>query len=142
MKTLTLRNGDLALGPGGHQVATGVTKLRQDLGVLVREELGVDRFHPSWGTILPRYVGGTADPELAMYVRSEVNRLLQNYIAAQTLQMEADATAGRRPRYTSDEILAVVDGVQVQTIGTRLNVKVTVRTAAGSTATILRTVEA
>lgn len=140
MKTFKLEGGDLVIGSGGFTTVRGSDKLQQDLGAIVREELGTDRFHPRWGTVLHRYIGRPIDRESAMYVKGEINRLLQNYMMVQTNLLQADATAGHRPRFTPSEVISAVREVSVQQRRDYFNIKVTVRTFAGADVTILRTV--
>lgn len=141
MRTLELRNGDLVLGPGGYSMVQGAAKVRQDLAAIVREAIGTDRFHPRFGTVLYDYLGGYQDTEVLMLIRAEVHRCIQNYMMVQSEQVTSDMAAGRRPRYTPDELVAGVDSVQVQSRYDRFNIKVTVSTASGDDVTLLRTVE-
>lgn len=140
MKTLQLVNGDLQIGPGGYVMIEGSDKVIQDLGVMVREAMGVDRFHPRWGSILDDFIGLPIGPETHMRVRSEIYRVIQNYIVMQTRAIEMDMNAGRKPRYRPEEIVVDVADVKIQQFYDRLNVKVTIQTSDGETHTILRTV--
>lgn len=140
MKTLEIRNGDLALGSDGYATVTGSKKVFQDLGILVREPLGADRFHTRWGSILEDYIGQWSNDESKLRVQSEIQRLIQNYIVMQTRQIEADAATNRRPRYSPDEIVVGVESIDIQQLYDRLNVRVVVRTESGESVTVLRTV--
>ena len=140
MKQLELRNGDLVVGPGGHGMVRGARRIQQDLGAAVRETIGTDRFHPRWGTILQDYVGGVQSAEATMLIRSEVERVVQNYIVIQTEQITSDIAAGLRPRYSPDEIIADVSRVEVQQRYDQVNIRVTIRTLQGDDVTILRSV--
>lgn len=141
MKTLELRNGDLVLGPGGFGMVSGAAKVKQDLGAIVREALGTDRFHPRFGSVMEDYVGRYQDAESVMLIKGELHRLVQNYMMVQTEQITADMAERRRPRYAPDEIVSSVQSVQVQHRYDRINVKVVVRTYEGDDVTILRTME-
>lgn len=141
MKQLLLRNGDLVLGPGGLATVSGRDKIAQDLGAAVREVLGTDRFHPKWGTVLHEYLGGYQSDEARMLVQSEIHRVIQNYIVMQTNEIVRDADLGLKSRFSPDEIVSSVTNVETQTVGDRLNVRVTVSTAAGSSVSVVRSVE-
>lgn len=142
MKQLKLRNGDLVLGTGGFVTLTGTERIIQDLGALVREVMGTDRFHPAWGTILQDYLGGYQDEEAAMLVRGEIARVVQNYIVMQSTQIIKDRDLGLRSRYAPEEIISSVRSIETQAVGDRLNVKVSVGTMSGQTVDIIRSVEA
>jgi hypothetical protein len=140
MRTFRLRNGDFVVGAGGFEEITGTQKVYQDLSVLVREPLGDDRFHPQWGGILDEFVGFPFTEDVEGEVRNEVNRLVQNYVVMQSNQISADISLGRKPRYTPEEIVVGIDGIQVQQFNDRVNVRVFIRTASGDPVDIIRTV--
>jgi phage baseplate assembly protein W len=142
MKQLQLRDGDLVLGTGGYSTIEGAARVSQDLGCAVREPLGSDRFHPKWGTVLTDYVGRDVDVETAALVRSEVSRVVQNYITIQTLQMTRDADAGLRSRFTPGDIITSIPVIQTQQKMDQINVRASVGTASGQTVSVVRTVEA
>lgn len=140
MKTFQLRSGDFVVGAGGFVEISGTQKVYQDLSVLVREPLGGDRFHPEWGGILGEFIGETITGEVAADVKNEISRLIQNYMVMQANQISADNAMSRRPRFRPEEIVAGVDSIEVQTLHDRINVRVRVRTAAGESVDIVRTV--
>lgn len=140
MKTLQLVNGDLQLGPGGYATISGAKKVIQDLGVMVREPLRSDRFHPNWGTILDDFVGRPIGVEMHMRIRSEIFRLVQNYMVMQGRQIERDVALGRKPRYAPSEIVTGVADIKIQQNYDRLNIKVVISTSDGETFDLIRTV--
>lgn len=140
MKTLAIRNGDLAIGPGGYEMIDGEEKVRQDLGVAAREPLGCDRFHPRWGTVLHSYVGSAFAPETEALVRAEIIRVVQNYVAVQGEQMQRDANYRNRPRYSTSEIIDRIENIDVRQEFDKLHVRVTLRTVAGRSVTVVRLV--
>lgn len=141
MKQLRLVNGDLDVQPGGFALVSGQQKVLQDLGILVRDALGSDRFHPRWGTILHEYVSSGVHPEeVALLVRSEITRVIQNYIVMQSDQISSDADNGRRSRFSPDEIVVDVSNIEIQQSYDRLNVRVTVITGRGAAVSVVRTV--
>lgn len=140
MKQLEIRNGDLVLGAGGFASIKGESKLRQDLGIIMREGLGEDRFHPRWGSVLGNYAGEMISSETIGLIKGEIHRLIQNYMVTQSQQIEADLNARRHPRHTPDEVVVSVSNIAVQQWQDRINVKVSVNTLAGGTLSILRSV--
>lgn len=140
MKQLQLRNGDFVPAPGGFAVVRGAAKIQQDLGAALREALGDDRFHPKFGTVLADAVGTVQGSEAQMLIRTEISRVIANYMAVQTEQINLDATAGVKSRYTPDEIVSSVGTIEVQQTYDQVNVRVSISTAQGSTVTILRSV--
>jgi hypothetical protein len=110
------------------------------MGTIVREPLGQDRFHPRWGTILEEFVGRAIGKETSTYIRSEIQRLVQNYIVVQTTQIERDQRAGRKSRYRPSEILTGASNIQIQQSYDRINVRVTLETENGETFDVVRSV--
>lgn len=140
MKSPQLVSGDFVVGSGGFVMVEGVQKVYQDLSVLVRESLGEDRFHPRWGTILPDLIGGLTGEDAEADVRNEINRVIQNYMIMQSTQIRADVAMSRKPRFKPGEVLASIEGIDIQQVEDRLNVRVRVSTANGTSINILRTV--
>lgn len=114
MKQLALENGDLVLGPQGHQTLTGAPRIKQDLEIALREEYGLDRFHPRWGSLLNRYVGETIDDETRLLVQAEVNRVLQNYVIIQNAGVLRDLTYDVKGRYSTSDVVRSVLAVEAQ----------------------------
>lgn len=140
MKALEIKNGDLVIGRGGYATVSGVAKLRQDLSVAVREPYGTDRFHPRWGSLLAEYVGGVLNEYSKMQVIGEVQRICANYIAVQQDQMAAANAEGRRPTFTSGEVVESVQSIEVRQTFDRLHVRVILRTLSGETVPLVSTV--
>lgn len=140
MKSPQLVAGDFVVGSGGFVMVSGTQKVYQDLSVLVRETLGEDRFHPRWGTILGDFIGTPIGQSSEADVRNEINRVIQNYMIMQSAQVRGDVAMSRRPRFRPDEIVSAIDGIDIQQVQDRLNVRVRVSTASGSSIDLVRTV--
>lgn len=141
MKQLAIQNGDLVLGAGGYAMVQGASKLRQDLSQALREPYGVDRFHPRWGSSLPSFVGITLREGTPTLVRSEVFRVVKNYINSRISQLQQDQVAGVKPRYVSNELVKNVDDVTVRQSQDRLNVRVTLTTLSADRVSLVTSVE-
>lgn len=135
-----LVDGDLSPGPGGYAVVSGAERIQQDLGALVREALGMDRFHPGWGTIMDDFTGVIQDQESLLMIESELLRLIQNYIVMQTQQIEADDALGLKNRFDPSEIISSVGDIQIQPQEDKIVVRVSVQTVGGGETTVLRSV--
>lgn len=136
MKTFEIKQGDLAIGPGGFATVSGASKVKQDLAQAVREPLSCDRFHPRWGTVLANFVGSMGDDLTQGMIVSEITRIVRNYIASQGEQVRSDLVAGRKPRYGTDELVVDLGDIDLRTETDRLYVRVKVQTAANQTVTL------
>jgi hypothetical protein len=139
MKTFEIRGGDLVLGAGGFASITGAVKVKQDMAVAVREPFGVDRFHPLWGTVMEQFVGSTDTELVEGQIRSEVYRLVRNYVGTQSEQIRADTLAGRKPRYGTDELVSDIKALDIRQEFDRLYLRVTLSTNSGDQVTLTST---
>ena len=114
MKTLQLRGGDFVVGAGGHQTVRGTAKVALDLRCALGEPLGNDRFHPGYGSTLSDQVGRILDSDVEFEVKQEVMRVVGNYTAIQQDRIQRDALSARKSRYTTDDVVADVDGITVR----------------------------
>lgn len=110
MKTLALVDGDLMLSGRGHATVSGVYKTMQDIGVALREEYGADRHHPNWGSLLPNMIGRPLDEEVSLDVKTEVTRIINNYLNVQRDSV-TQRTAGTQ--VSSAELIDRVQKVEV-----------------------------
>lgn len=140
MKTFALDNGDLALGQSGYALAEGSDKLKQDLGVVMREPFGCDRFHPRWGSMLYDFVGQTVDEVASAYIRGEITRLVQNYAYVQGDLLGKDVGAGRKPRFSRGEVISDLEGIDLQSTFDTYRVRVRLQTLSGESVILLQTV--
>lgn len=133
MKTMLLADGDLVVGTSSdYQMVTDARKVQQDLKGALLEPLGNDRFHPGWGSGLHDMIGLPATPLLRSNVLGEVNRVIGNYAAVQRDMVEADVLSGQDTRYSTDEIVASVEQVDVTTSTDSVRIRVAVSTVAQS----------
>ena len=137
MKTLLLNDGDIVLDSGSYETVTGPAKLRQDLDLAMREPLGIDRFHPRWGSRLPTMVGDPITPSLVTRIEGEARRILENYIAVQRDRMARDARNGRRPRYASGEVIDRVASIQVRPEWDAVHLRAEIRTLTADEVVVL-----
>lgn len=136
MKTLRLQHGDLVPGPGGLETVTGPDMLIQDLRGALGEPLGNDRFHPGWGSVIDDYVGLPLDEGTAFEIEQEVNRVIGNYMAVQDEYLRRDQTSGRAPRYTTDDVIAAVSGVDVKYRHDHASITIGIQTMSRSEAAV------
>lgn len=140
MKSLAIQNGDLVLGPEGFATVSGAAKVRQDLGIALREPVGNDRFHPRWGSLLPSYIGNPIGDSTIMVVRSETYRVIQNYVYIQAASVKDDVARSRQARYGASEIIKDIKKVDVRQDHSRLLVKVFLVTLGNDDVTIIQSV--
>lgn len=133
MQSLAVRHGDLVVGPGGFVAVEGPAKVHQDLNLAILEPFGNDRFHPRWGSLLDRYVGMTQSEETDLLVRSEITRLVRNYMMVQQDAHQRAVNEGRRPKVAAGEMVQNISGIEVTQNLDRYRVVVTLLTAAGDT---------
>lgn len=136
MRGFLMRDGDLVVGQGGLALVEGPAKVRQDLSLAAAEPYGCDRFHPGWGSLLESYVGMSDSDEGAALIKSEVSRVVQNYMAVQGYNLRQDQMAGRANRYDASELVDRVSDIKVRQTFDRFYVSVEIRTFGGATVTL------
>lgn len=112
MKTLAVQDGDLVLGASGYVTTRGLNKTVQDLGIALREHVGIDRFHPKWGSGLNSLIGRPIDVLSQMQLESEARRVINNYMAVQREQ--ALHMTQRGAKVQQSEMVAQVVDVRVE----------------------------
>jgi phage baseplate assembly protein W len=132
--SLALQNGDLALQGSSFGIVSGTAKLQQDMSLWLTERLGVDRFHPRYGSQLPDFIGGVIDLTTQSKVQSEVDRVLGNY---QAIQMAAFQNTPQL--FSFDEMLSSLNAVNVNLTYDTVSVAVAVTTGSGALATTTTT---
>lgn len=142
MKQFAIHNGDLVLGPGGYATVSGPSKARQDLAHALREPIGNDRFHPSWGSTLPSLIGQVANPAMVGTVQSEVYRVVRNYIISRLALIQQDVQDGNAPKFSASEIVQAVTDIKIRQDGDKYLVLVVLRTLGDELISIPTTVEA
>lgn len=137
MQQIALISGDIAIGTdGGMLMYSGAARIKQDLTLALSEEYGTDRFHPTWGSVLPQYLGQLLTAEMQQLVRAEVNRVLQNYIIIQQNDVVRDTTVDVRGRYDTSDVVQSVGGISVVQVLDAIYLSATLTTLARQTVTI------
>lgn len=140
MKTLQLRSGDLVVGPKGHATIDGSLKIRQELALSLGERYGTDRFHPTWGSVLPNYIGAPITEELRALVNSEVARVIQAYIDTQRVEILDNTLTGTRSPFSTADVVTAVTSIDAEVGLDTIRISVGLLTAASQNLTITRTV--
>lgn len=128
MYTLAMKDGDWDFTDRHGKVATGNNKLVQQLSNWVQEELGLDRFHPSYGSGLQTMVGKPKLEETQAAVEQELMRVCTSYMDYQAQLF--DKSPGD---WSKDEVIAAVLFVSSYWVGQELHATVYVRTMDGQT---------
>lgn len=106
--SLKVTNGDLAMAGSQLGIVYGVDKLKQDLTLWMTERYGIDRFHPSMGSNFQNYIGGIIGYGTQAMIRSEAERILDNYQKVQYRGLRATPTL-----YSLSELLWSINTVNV-----------------------------
>lgn len=139
MRGLALVDGDLVLSGGDYVAYSGTPKIRQDLTLALSETYGADPYHPYWGSVLQQYLGKTSDPVAQQAVTNEINRILSNYLAVQTDQINKTIINGTRGVYQTGDVVQSVQSVDVQVIADGIFVNVLLQTMTGQTVAVQQT---
>lgn len=142
MKSLLIQNGDLVLGQGGFQSVRGEHKVRQDLSFALREPLGIDRFHPDWGSVLEEQIGHAIGPLTEALIRDEVTRIIKTYMVRQQYEMQRDRLLGRGSRFQANEVVEAIKGVVIAQSMDQFHVKITLGLASGESSVIVTSIGA
>ena len=106
--SLAVVNGDLVQQGTSLGIVYGINKLNQDLSLWVTERYGIDRFHPSMGSILPDFIGSLITDSTKTQIQGEVLRILQNY---QSVQFQGFRNNPQAYSYT--ELLYTIKSIDV-----------------------------
>lgn len=106
--SLAVVDGDLAQQGSSLAIVYGVNKLRQDLTLWMTERRGIDRFHPTMGTILPDFVGSLIVESTKTLIQGEILRVLQGYQAYRLYEFK------RAPQnFSYSEMLYSINAIDV-----------------------------
>jgi hypothetical protein len=139
MRTFALRNGDLVLSGSKYGMVEGMARAQQQIGLALREPIGGDRFHPTWGSSLPSYIGGVQYVGVEADIRAEVIRVVRDFIINQNEAIRRRAAAGLAPTITAEEMVLDVRSVAVTRSADNVSVRITITTASSKQFTILTT---
>lgn len=129
-QSFQLQNGDLVVTSGrAFQVVKNRDKLIQDLKLWILEQFGTDPNTPEYGSNLDSYIGGVMTQGMINQVQAEILRVLQQYQSMQLDNMQNDTIlyAGSTTLDPS-EVIATIDGLTVQSVGTMILVNVSLTT--------------
>lgn len=122
--SLAVSNGDLVRQGSSMAIVYGVSKLKQDLCLWVTERYGIDRFHPTMGSVLPDYIGSLITDNTRSAIQSELFRILQNY---QSIQLQGLRSSPQK--YSYSELLYSIDAINVAISYDTVSATVSVRNA-------------
>lgn len=144
MYGLKVSGGDLAVrGDGNVSEVRGADRIVQELSHWLLEPLGTDTLYERFGSTLDSMIGSPMLPEYISEVRSEVGRVVSNYVEYQKRMMREDRQRGEvtfMRNWPDDEIIDTVDGVSVTNVADRLLVTVKLTTVAGARVSVIRSV--
>jgi phage baseplate assembly protein W len=124
-------NGDLDLSSNTFGVCTGIEKLTQDLSLWIKEEYGIDRFHPDYGSTTESFIGDIASELNQHELEVEVVRVLNIYQQIQLLDVQKNPG-----KFTLDELLNTIESVNCTVNYDSIDIKVVFTTASGLVGTV------
>lgn len=144
MKCIKVVDGDIAVGGDGKPVMVeGAARIRQELALWLLEPMGTDGVYPKFGSDLWNYIGTPAFDDNLTAIKSEVNRVVTNYIAAQNEQIAKDKQRLSDNEFlqvwTDDDIVSTLNSITVSATGTNVNVLVILSTAAATQVSVEQT---
>lgn len=131
MKSWQVSGGDLVIGQGGFQTVTGAARIIQHIRHALSEPLGIDRFHPGWGSLIDEFVGQPLNEGTAWELEQEVNRVIGNFMAVQNEKINRAAARGNSSLYTRADVLSEVSSVDVTYRQDQASILITVSTLSG-----------
>jgi phage baseplate assembly protein W len=140
MQTFAIVNGDIRMSSGSYAVVTGEAKLRQDLSFALREPMGIDRFHPRWGSTLSEMVGEAVSERSSAAVEAEARRVVETYARVQADRLNTDATNRQVSRFSTGEVIRSIDSVQVRQEYDRLHLRIALTTMSRAEVVLMTTV--
>lgn len=140
--SLQLRNGDLTVDRGQLGIATGISKLAQDLRCHLLEKMGTDPLHKGYGSVLdggtredgveiPSIIGETDEDLIVSFIGTEVNRIVRLHQNEQLNRAVSDRLRYNKTTLTDDEILETADVKLVHTADTMM-VQITLHSSTGA----------
>lgn len=140
MDTLKIVNGDLAvLGDGNTVRLTGAERIKQELTMWILEPLNTDVMYPGFGSRMGDFVGSPATEESLSMIRTEVIRIVDNYIAYQKRQLDICRESNAQDflsAWSASDVIEKVEGVRVVAVADTCKIDVQLVTVGGSTINI------
>lgn len=141
--SLRLQHGDLALSGASFGTVTNEQKLVQDLRCWVLEKMGTDSLHPGYGslidggvrpdgTLVEGVIGDSDVDAVLLSVEAELQRIVSEYQGQQLNRAKADRFIYNKATLTTREVLLAITSVQASLSEDRLNIVLSVQTAANS----------
>lgn len=123
-------------------VATGISKLAQDLRCHLLEHMGSDPLHPGFGSVLDggtredgieieSIIGETDEGLINSFIHTEVNRIVRDHQSKQLDRAISDRLRYSAATLTDDEVLEVAD-IDLIRVADSMIVHITLRSSSGS----------
>ena len=145
MKCMRVIDGDISVGGDGKIVMVeGTERIKQELALWLLEPLGTDSVYPKFGADLWTYIGAPAFEDNLMAIRTEVTRVVNNYIAAQNERIAQDKQSMSNEEFlqcwTDYDIVTSISSINVSQTETDVRVMVSLSTAADTEVTVEQTI--
>lgn len=131
--SLRIENGDFRSSRGSLDVARNQTKLVQDLRCFILEEMGTDKYHPSYGSKIndATTIGVDAD-EATSEIESEIQRIVALYQRNQVSRARDDNIARGVVSLDQGEVLVALNSINFEQKEDRLTVRLVIQTGDSS----------
>lgn len=141
MNDLEIINGDIKLDDSGKMSEiSGHDRIRQDLACWILEPLANDKTFPKFGSTLNSYIGEPAWNLTISKIKSEVARIVKNYITYQkTMYTDMASKKGKVETascWSLDDLLTGEFSIQIDVENDTIRVNVEVYTSKGTTITV------
>ena len=144
MRSWQITDADLSLrGDGWLNELRGWRRVAQDLSCWLLEPVGTDPAHPGFGSHLGEMIGSTVSAESVGRVKSEVNRVVANYVAYTKRRIEqsrSQSPAKFLDMWGNGEILKSVDRIDVDAVADTVRVTIGFTMSDGTAGAVSQTV--
>ena len=136
MYTFKLANGDIQMGyDGSLDKADGYDRIVQNLSCWLLEPIGTDKVYRKFGSVLWSKIGEPISGDVIAAIRSEVKRVVDNYIEYERKQSQIAANRGANYFVASwaDAVLPTeILGIDVEAVADTVSVVVKLGTTKGA----------
>lgn len=140
MRTWKISESDVSVrGDGWVNELKGYERVAQEMACWLLEPIGTDPLYPNFGSRLPEMVGSAIGSGTLEDVRSEVMRVLENYVSYTRARIEESRSLDASTyveMWGKGEVISSIDSVQVDSVADTVRVTVTFSMSDGTQASV------
>ncbi len=138
MKSMQLRDGDVVLSANRRaNFVYGKDKLLQDLQLWLLEPVGTGYVTKRFGSLLDSLIGSNSPQQQVAQIVTEVQRVLALYQRWQIERMrQSKEMVGDMRYWHSTEVLNLVEDIETDVFGNRVQLRVKIRTFSNDSLTL------